>query len=806
MKFTHLLFLFFLCLTSINLSAQSGYTISGVVNESDGKALPFANILLLKTVDSTLVKGTVTTEEGTYQFKSIPKGNYMILASMVGYQSVYSKPFELNVNFQVDKIILLSGESLDEIVVKADKPLYQQKVDRMVINVENSIVSAGGSALEILERSPGVIVNRQSNAISVVGKDGVVVMINGKRSYVPIESIVQMLEGMSANNISSIELITTPPANFDAEGNAGFINIVLKERTDVGLNGSYSFSGGYGEGETTSDNINFNYREDKLNLFGSYSFSLDKRDQIISTSREFEQNGFLLGTFTETDREPTQRNHNVRLGLDIDVSKKTVMGVLLNGYDNRWSMDAFNESFDTENSSPNAFVDLVNDEVNQWKHFGANYNIKHNFTDDEFISFDVDYLYYDNENPTNYTNSFFDADRDFLNEELLRSGKETSLGTWVGKFDYSNQINKKIKVETGIKGTFSDFDNRVTVEDFIGNAWVFDPDLTNTSILEEKILAAYAASDYKITDKTSVKLGLRYEFTDTKLDVDTEGTVVDREYGIFFPSAFVNHKFNENLSMNLSYSKRITRPTFNDLAPFVIFFDPTTFLSGNAALQPAISNSFKYDLNYKSYIFSLQYTNEDESIANFQERIDEATGRLIFEAANLDYTKTFSITAGFPLKLFNWWRTQNNLNYFDQKVRAFYEGEPIELNLGNFNLNTIHSFKISEKTSAEASLFYTSDGFFGTAKYDGFYRVDAGMSHKFSDKWGTLKFAVNDIFDSVEFTGGTNLPEQNIRTRNLFDFINRTFTLTYTRSFGNSNVKSSRDRKTGADEERRRVN
>ncbi len=791
---------------SFHLTAQESHIVSGKVVQSDGNGLPFANVLLLQAKDSTLVKGTVTTDDGTYQLRAIPEGDYVILASMIGFQSERSKAFRLNSNYTVEILTLVSGEALEEVVVKAEKPLYQQKVDRMVINVENSIVSAGGSALEILERSPGVIVNKQSNVISVVGKDGVVVMINGKRSYVPVASLVQMLEGMSSDNISSIELITTPPANFDAEGNAGFINIVLKERTDLGLNGSYSFSGGYGQGETTSDNINFNYREDTFNFFGSYSFLLDKRDQIISTSREFEQSGLLLGTFTETAREPTQRNHNLRLGFDYDISEKLVMGMLLNGYDNRWSMDAFNASFETDNNTPTSFVDLVNDELNQWKHFGANYNIKYNFKEDEFISFDIDYLYYDNENPTNYANSFFDANRDFLSEEFLRSGKETSLATWVGKFDYSNQLSEKLKFETGIKGTFSDFDNSVSVENLIANTWVFDTDLTNNSILEEKILAAYAASDYSITDKTSLKLGLRYEFTDTKLDTDTEGTVVDREYGIFFPSAFVNHKFNDNLSMNISYSKRITRPTFNDLAPFVIFFDPTTFLSGNAALQPATSNSVKYDLNYKSYIFSLQYTNQDESIANFQERIDEATGRLIFEAANLDYTKTFSITAGFPLKLFSWWRVQNNLNYVDQKVRAFYDGEPIELSLGNFNANSTHSFKISEKTAAEASYFYTSAGFFGTAKYDGFYRVNLGLSHKFSDKWGTLKFAVNDVFDSVEFTGGTDLPDQNFRTRNLFDFINRTFTLSYSRSFGNTNVKSSRERKTGADEERRRVN
>ena len=258
--------------------------------------------------------------------------------------------------------------------------------------------------------------------------------------------------------------------------------------------------------------------------------------------------------------------------------------------------------------------------------------------------------------------------------------------------------------------------------------------------------------------------------------------------------------------MNISYSKRITRPTFNDLAPFVILFDPTTFLSGNAALQPAISNSVKYDINYKSYVLSFQYTNEDFSIANFQERIDEENNRLIFEAANLDYTRTFSITLGLPLKVNGWWRMQNNLNYVNQQVRTFYNEEPIELSLGNISINTTQSFKFSDTFSSEISAFYAGPSFFGSAKYDEVYRINFGLQKKFGDKWGSLKFSINDIFDSFEFNGGTDLPEQNIKTRNLFDFSNRTFLLTYSRNFGNNKLKSSRNRKTGAEEERRRVN
>lgn len=791
---------------SLNLNAQSSYTISGLIQEKEGEPIAFANVLLYKVSDTTLVKGTLAQEDGRFTLDNVVSGNYIVQGSMIGYKSEYSKPFELNQDYNVETIVLSGFEALDEVTVVATKQLFEQKVDRMVINVESSIVSSGGSALEILERSPGVLVNRQSNGISLAGKDGVVIMINGKTSYVPASSIVQMLDGMSADNIETIELITTPPANLDAEGNAGFINIVLKKRTDLGLNGSYSLSAGYGDGETTSDNINFNYRKNKINLFGNYSFSLDKRAQVFSTSREYEEDNNLLFTKTVTDRDPRQRDHNMRLGLDVQASEKTIVGLLISAFDNRWSMDAFNESFDTENGNPTSYVDLDNTEINHLKHYGANFNLKHNFSKDKFISFDIDYLNYEFNNPTDYTNSFYDGDRMFINEELLRSRKNTPLNTWVSKFDYTNKVNDKLKLEFGVKGTKNNFENDVSIEDLIGNDWVFDPSLTNSSQLDEKIFAGYGALDFSFTEKTSIKLGLRYEYTNTVLDTDIEGTVVDRQYGEWFPSVFLNRKFNDNLSMNISYSRRITRPTFNDMAPFIIFIDPNTFFSGNASLQPAISNSAKYAINYKSYFFSLQYTNEDGSIARFQEFIDVDTGRLIFEPSNLDYTKTFTTTFGFPLKLSNWWKTQNNLTYVKQKVRAFYNEEPIELALGNFSANSTHSFKFSNSFTTEISGFYYGPGFFGSAKYDEVYGINIGFQHKFSDKWGTLKFSVNDVLDSVEYTGGTDLPEQNIKTENLFDFNNRTFMLTYTRNFGNQKLKSKRERETGSEEERRRVN
>ncbi|WP_411031021.1 TonB-dependent receptor domain-containing protein [Spongiimicrobium sp. 3-5] len=802
------LFLFTLISFSFfTLSAQQ--TINGSVAGDDGTPLAFANVLLQQETDSILVKGAITDENGNYLFENISPGNYIITASTVGFETKTTPPFQLgqNTDYTVPNIGLTAGLALDEVVVQTTKPLYVQKIDRMVINVESSIVSAGASALEVLERSPGVIVDRQNSSISLSGKSGVVVMINGKISYMPQDSLVQLLEGMSSDNIETIELITTPPANFDAEGNAGFINIVLKKRADLGLNGTYSLSTGIGNGTNISNNISFNYRKDKINLFGNYSFLRDSQGQQFDFSRSFQNQNNLPATLrTVSDRDPVQRNHNLRLGLDYQTSEKTVIGVLLSAYDNKWTMDALNNSIETENSSPISFVELITTERNQWQNFSSNLNFKHNFTDNKFISFDLDYLHYYDENPTDYVNSFFDGNNSLLREELTNSDKTTPINIVVGKVDYSNQLNDNIKIETGVKAVVSNFENDVSVATFDGQAFVEDPTLTNKSNLDERILAAYSAMDYKLSDKTSFKLGLRYEHTDSELDTETGGRVVDREFGKLFPSVFVSHAVNDSLSFNASYSKRITRPTFNNLAPFVIFLDPTTFISGNSALQPSISNALKFDTNYRNILLSFQYTIQDEPISNFQERFDDATGRLFFEAANNDESRLFTITLGLPINVVSWWKMQNNFIYQNTQVDAVLRGDSFSFEQNSFNANSSQTFTIAEDFTAEINLNYFGPGLFGIRSFDGVFGMNIGFQKKFGDKWGTLRFSVNDVLESFEFTGRTTIPEQNLNTVNTFDFSNRTFTLTYSRNFGNSKLKSARQRGTGSDEERRRVN
>nr|MBX2877484.1 TonB-dependent receptor [Saprospiraceae bacterium] len=736
-KLVYVSSLILFCLVQHSLAGQ---TIQGEILDENDQGMIAANVYLMTAADTTFIRGTMSNDDGTFIFEKLPAGNFLIQVTSVGYNNIYTAPIQLSANevLQIEAIRPVAGLNLKEVVVTEKKPLYQAEPDGLVVNVENSIVSAGATALEILERSPGVVVDRQNNTISLVGKQGVNVMINGKLSYMPIASLVQFLEGMSADNIKSIKLITVPPARFDAEGNAGYIDIRLRRRTDEGLSGTLTASYGYGRGHVSNDNLSFNYRKNRLNLFGNYSFVLNGREQLFQTIRTNGAAADANQSTTAALRDPQQRNHNLRLGLDYQLSDQTIVGGLISAYDNKWSMNAVNTNEVMEGGSLTRINSVANVERNQWKHYSGNLNIKHNFTENEFVTVDLDYLDFNNENPTQYTNSVFDGNELFLRDELTNSTKITPINIWVGKADYHRTFSDRFSLDVGGKIVRSSFDNRVSVEMFDNGEWVQDPTLSSNSNLGEQIWAAYASSDIKIGEKTNAKVGLRYEYTDSKLDTETDGRVVDRQFGRFFPSAFLGHDFTKNFGVNLAYSRRITRPTFNEMAPFVYLIDPSTFFAGNVAIQPSLTDAYKLDLRYKTVFFSVQYSMQDSTIARFQQQYNPETDRLVLLSENLKNSRILSFTLGFPLEVNDWWQMRVNAMYFQQQNNTYDAGKPIQLKRDYLQFNTSQSFKLPHGFSSELSLFYIGPRLAGALKFGEMYGLNLGFQKNLGGNRGTL--------------------------------------------------------------------
>ena len=805
--FTKARHLLFACLFLLLAAACGAQSITGMVTNSDKKPVIAASVLLLKATDSTLVKGTMSSATGNFSFPGIPPGNYTLQISFSGFEDTYSSvvvkdniSIDLG-NFQLKEV----SKQLEKVTVTTKRPLFEQRIDRMIVNVRSSITASGSTVLDVLERSPGIVVDRQNNSISMNGKDGVMVMINGKLNRMPLSALVQMLAGMNASNVEKIELITTPPANFDAEGNAGYINLVLISNPNQGFNGSYSLTMGYGRGETPAASINFNYRHNKTNLYGDYSYSLLHTKQLFTNYRKVDYQGDVIENYVENDRNTFQRNHNVRLGLDYEINKKTVMGLLMAAYNNKWHMDAENELNKTVNNVPDSFTTITNDEINHWKHYMADLNLQHNFKAGQTLSFDINYLWYNDNNPTNYTNRYYNAQHVFLSSDLTKSTKLTPINFWVGTADYTTSLNKKWKMQTGIKATISRFTNDVGVERFLQNVWVKDQELTGKYHLKENIGAAYASFDGDINTKTSVKIGLRYEYTKSNLGSTVKANIVDRKYGRLFPTFFLNRKLDDNNSMNLSYSRRINRPTFNEMAPFVIFMDPNTFFAGNSAIQPSITNMVKMDYLYKSYVFSVSYNIETETIARFQTEVDVSSNKQYFKAQNLDKTKLLNVSLSLPFTITKWWSMQNNFIGSWKNVKAVYKNEPIEISQLGLVISHAQTFRLPKDYAFELTGFYVSPGLFGISRIKAIGSLDVGLQKKIGKKGGSLRFAVGDLLQTEWIRVYTDQPEQHFYTRSNFRFAYRTFRLTWSCPFGNKELKDKRARRTGAEEESGRV-
>lgn len=793
----------------VHTSGDAQSKIQGLVTDSQNAGIANANVLLLRSRDSLLTKGMVTSKSGAFAFENIAKGKYLITATFTGHDQVYSSPVEVMDKQGVINVGTLHLKAasllLKDVTVTVKKPLFEQKVDRMVVNVANSITSAGSTALEVLERSPGIVVDRQNSVLSMNGKDGVVVMINGKINRMPISAVVQMLAAMTADNIEKIELITTPPANYDAEGNAGYINIVLKENTQYGTNGSYSLSGGYNKRETSEASINFNHRKGKVNLYGDYSISRLHSKQIFTFYHKVLYEGNVNETTSDALRDYVRLFNNGRLGLDYQVAKKTVIGALFSSYDNRFSLNSHNPGTVHSNQILDTIFKLNNKEVNDWFNYSANVNVQHNFSESEKLTFNLDYIHYKDNNPISYENQYYNGNNAFLYDQQLTSAKKTPINIWVAAVDYAKKLSKKVDMEAGVKSTLSKFNNDVEIDRLSGTAWVKDGSLSAIYDLKEKVYAAYTSFNISVDEKTSVKAGLRYEHTTSNLNSETQKNIVDRRYGNFFPSLFFSRTINDNNAFNLSYSRRITRPTFNDMAPFVIFMDPYTFFSGNPALQPSITDVGSVSYTYKKKMLSLSYSYDANPITNFAPKIDPATNIATLAAENQKNQQTFSANLSIPVELNKWWNMQFNASGNFQQLNGYYKGDNIELKKDNLSLNTTQSFKLPKQYSIELNGFYQTGALFGIYKVNSFGALNIGVQKKLKNEKSNFRFNANNVLNSLVFKPTIDLPDQNLVVKGVLHFQYPSFSVTFTHNFGNQKLKGTRQRSSSAEDEKARV-
>ncbi|UEG53040.1 TonB-dependent receptor [Mucilaginibacter daejeonensis] len=776
--------------------APTGKVNGNVINDQN-KPVDFATITLLRAKDSTVVKSSLTNEAGHYTIERIVNGTYLIKATVVGYEKMVSAPVSItaNSNITVPALQLRSlTKNLSAVNVVATKPLIERKIDRTVMNVENSVLAAGNSAMEILERAPGVTVDKDDN-ISLKGKQGVTVMIDNKLTYLSAAQLATLLRSTDGNNIQSIEIITNPSAKYDAAGNAGIINIKMKKNRQAGTNGSFAATGGYGHNHKASTSLNLNHKENNVNIFGNYSYNNNKRPQDITLNRTISNGGTNTFFNERTDMLRERSAHNYKAGADWDINKRNTLGIQVSGYNSASDASTFNNTLISPDQITNSAVTTTrNMATDRYNNITANINNRMVFdTLGKELSMDADYSYFWNRQTNNYTNNYFFADGQTLRtQSLLRNSLPTKIDIVTYKADYVNPIGKTMKLEAGLKVSYVGTNNDLRTDSLLNNNWVADAGRTNLYKYTENVNAAYFNFS-KSWKKTSVQAGLRAEQTNSKgdsRDIKGVASVNERHYLSWFPSVFVNQELSDNHTLGINYSRRIDRPSYDDLNSFVQILNAYTYQQGNPNLRPQFTNSYELSYTFKKrYNLTLGYSRTTDVMVEVPKQIDAQKVTFITRE-NLAIQNSYNLNMNLPFTIAKWWSMNNNITGFYLGFKA--NSPDLQINNGQYaaNGNSINTFTVSKTLKFEGTFNYQSALTYGLFHIRRNYGFDAGVSRSFAAKKATLKFSVSDIFN-------TRQQYLTVRQGNLnFNVFQKNETrvarLTFTYNFGNAKIQSRR--------------
>lgn len=790
--------------------AQTG-TIKGQVTGAEDMRNAVVN--LLKARDSAFVKTVFCEADGKFEFELVKEGKYIIAITHVGYKKYTGGVVEITpekLYVQLSEIVLQENvKNLQEVQVTARRPFVQRKIDRVVINPDALISNAGTTALDVLEKAPGVLVDINGN-ISLKSKSGVIVFVDDKPTYLSAADLAGYLRSLPSGTIESIEIMTNPPAKYDAAGNAGIINIKLKKNQTKGFNGALNL--GYGQGRylRTNNSVNFNYRINKLNFFSNISWNQNNSYQDLTINRKYYTSGgaYNSGFSQNSYIKKEQSSRTARIGVDYYLNKKATLGTVLSGFINPSASTITNNAqvLDAVNN-PVSLIAAINPSKKKWKNGSINLNYSYKIGNKgKELSVNADYIQYNSTYTQQLANSSFTPNNVLLGKTLLESTLPASINIKTAKADYVSPLKKGGKIEAGFKTGFVNTDNIASFFDVAGSLVTPNYEFSNRFRYKENINAAYFnySRDWK---KFSIQLGLRAENTNIKGNQLDNPLISDsgftRRYTNFFPTLYLAYRLDtaQKHQFGLSVGRRINRPNYQDMNPFTYPIDRFTYYGGNPFLEPTFSYNIELSHTYKNFLTT---SVEFSVVDNLIQETNEQRGTIYYSRpGNFGRQTVYGIDVNGNFKLTKWWTLQLYTEYKNLGYKSLVYGQVLDENRFYWYVGPTNQFAITKNLGAELAGSYQTRILAGQFLTIPVWQMRAGISQKIMKGKGSLKLNVSDLFYTNQ-PGGDIRNIANSKANWLSYLDSRVITLSFSYRFNKGKSLNARQ-SGGSDAEKGRV-
>lgn len=807
MRKLFLLTIILLTLGSLQSMGQSPAKIKGTVTDNKNKGLASVTVTVLLAKDSSMVKADVSDASGQFDIPVTQAGSYLLTYSLVGFEKKYSALVEVAEGATVTlepEVLAASAVKLQGVTVTSKKPMIEVKADKTVFNVEASINATGSNALELLQKSPGVQVDNNDN-ISMKGKTGVKVYVDGKMMQLDTKDLAAYLKSINSNDIEAIEMISNPSAKYDASGNAGIINIRLKKNKKFGTNGSMNLGFVQGVTPKTNGSVNLNYRDKKINIFGNVGAHIGRYENTLDLYRI--QKDTLYDQ--KTVMHSYDKSFNVKAGADYFINSKNTIGILAttNYSSGTWKSNGNTEIYYNPTGEFIKKLSAYNEVPGHRTNANFNLNYRYADTSGTEVNFDADYGLFRGVGRSYQPNYYYAKDGSPLYDIINRNYTPTDIDIATAKVDAEQRLGKG-KLGYGLKTSFVTTKNTFDFFNDINGVPVKILASSNGFKYLENVNAAYVNYNRQLNEKWSLQAGLRMEQTNSEGTLTrADGVVqadnkVKRSYWDLFPSAALSWNINQKHSLNLTYSRRIDRPTYQDLNPFENKLDELTYEKGNAFLRPQYTNTVELTHTFMGMINTTAgYSRVKDYATQTTDTINNAT---FVQQKNLAQQQILSFSIGSALPIKKWWNGYVNVWYSYQMFNGIVGDNNVDEKISSYGAYLQQSFSLGKDYTAEVSGWFNGPSVWGgTWKTSSQGGVDVGLQKLILQKKATIKIAATDIFHTAPWTSVNNFGGLYIDGAGSWE--SQTFRATFSWRFGSNQIKNSRERKTGLENEARRI-